>query len=102
MLIERILFLKGLPNLQKLGKLTIGENVLEILRADLQVERAAYPALVAGIAYCEKSGDYISRELLRRILDSEEEHIDWMETQLELVDKVGLPNYLQSQIVDSN
>jgi len=97
-LVERILFLEGLPNLQDLNKLMVGENVPEALACDLALERAAYPALKAGIAHCEKVGDYISRELLEDILESEEEHIDFLETQVDLIDKVGLGNYLQSQM----
>ncbi len=97
-LIERILFLEGLPNLQNLGKLRIGENVEEILKADLALEMDALPALKEGIAYCESTRDYVSRELLEAILEAEEEHVDWLETQLGLIEKVGLKNYSQSQM----
>ena len=97
-LIERILFLDGLPNLQELGRLRIGENVPEMLRCDLQLEMAAMPLLRDCIADAESNADYVSRELFEDILTSEEEHVDWLETQLELIDKVGLQNYLQSQM----
>ena len=97
-LIERILFLEGLPNMQAMGKLRIGETVPEILHSDLDMELDALPDLKAGIAYCEAHKDYVTRDLFDAILASEEEHVDWLETQLTLIEKVGLENYQQAQI----
>jgi len=97
-LVERILLLEGLPNLQDLDKLLVGESVREILEGDLALERRAHPMLTEAIAACEAASDYVSREILVDILESEEEHIDFLETQLALIDKVGLENYLQSQM----
>ena len=97
-LIKRILFLEGLPNLQDLGNLLIGEHTREMLECDLKLEMIACPDLKDGIAYCESIGDFVSRDLLSSILDSEEEHIDWLETQLTLIDKIGLEIFQQSMI----
>ena len=97
-LIERILFLDGLPNLQDLGKLLIGENVKEALECDLKLEMAARVDLKSAIADSESLKDYVSRELFETILESEEEHIDFLETQLDLITRIGIENYCQSQI----
>ncbi len=97
-LIKRILFLEGLPNVQKIGKIRIGQNVKEVLESDLAVENEAVPALKDHIKLCESKLDYVSRDLFLSILSSEEEHVDWLETQLGLLEKVGEQNYIQSQI----
>ncbi len=100
-LIKRILFLEGLPNLQKLDKINIGQNVEEVIDCDLQVEYAALPVLKECIDLCEEEKDFVSRQLFTEILASEEEHVDWLETQKGLIDKLGLENYMQSQVGDS-
>ena len=97
-LMERIFTLDGLPNVQDLGKLLVGENVPEILSCDLQSETGAQATIKDAIAYCETVRDYVSRDILQAILDDTEEHIDYLETQIDLVGKVGLENYLQSQM----
>ena len=97
-LINRILFLEGLPNLQQLNRLRIGENVQELLRGDLELEMASRTDLLEAIAACERVRDFASREVLTEILEGEEKHIDWIETQMALIEKVGLANYLQRQI----
>jgi bacterioferritin len=97
-LIDRILMLDGLPNLQALHKLLIGENTQEMLECDLQLEQAAHVTVKEGVAASELAGDYVSRELFVHILEDTEEHIEWLETQLELIQKIGIQNYLQSQM----
>jgi bacterioferritin len=97
-LIERILMLEGLPNLQDLGKLYIGENVLEMLQCDMRLEEEAIPMYREAVTHCESVGDYVTRDLFSSILANEEEHFDWLETQIELYHKVGEQNYLQSMI----
>lgn len=97
-LADRILFLQGLPNFQALGKLRVGENPRELLECDLALEMDALPVLREGIAYCETVSDYVSRQLLVEILESEEEHVDWLETQLELIGRIGEPNYLLTKL----
>jgi bacterioferritin len=97
---DRILFLEGLPNFQSLGKLRIGENPTEMLRCDLALENEAVTALREAVVYSESIGDYVSRQLFTDILESEEEHIDWLETQLDLIERIGEPNYLLTKLED--
>ena len=97
-LINHILFLEGIPNLQDLGKLAIGENTREVLESDLKLELNALPLLREAINYCEECKDYVSRDLLEDILESEEEHVDWLETQLNLINDIGIDNYLLTKI----
>jgi bacterioferritin len=95
MLAERILFLEGLPNFQALGKLKIGENVEEVLKCDLALEHEAIPLLKDAIAHAESARDYVSREIFERILENEEEHVDFLEKQFDMIERMGLPNYIQ-------
>lgn len=97
-LIERILFLEGLPNVQDLAKIYIGETLKECLECDLKIEKRAHPFYVEAIAYCEQAQDFVSRKLFTDILDSEEEHIDFLETQLGVIEKIGEERYMQSQL----
>ena len=97
-LIERILFLEGLPNLQDLGKLYVGEDVPECLNGDLRLEHEAIPVLREAIGYFEQERDFVSRDLLEKILAEEEDHVDWLETQLQLIEQIGLANYLQDKL----
>jgi bacterioferritin len=97
-LIQRILFLEGQPKMHSLEKLYIGENVPDILRCDLKMEEQAHPLYKEAVAYCESAGDYVTRDILAAILKSEEEHIDWLETQLDIIERIGLENYQHSQL----
>ncbi|MCL4146265.1 UNVERIFIED_CONTAM: hypothetical protein GTU68_053934 [Idotea baltica] len=99
MLVDRILFLEGLPNLQDLGALRIGENTKEMLECDLALEHDAIPDLREGVEHAEKVRDFVSRDLFSSILESEEEHVDWIEAQIGLIEKMGIENYIQAQIV---
>ncbi|UZE97054.1 bacterioferritin [Alkalimarinus alittae] len=99
-LIERVLFLEGIPNLQKLGKLLIGENTQEILECDLKLQVVTLQDIREAMAHCETLSDYVSRDLLGEILEAEEEHLDWIEAQLGLIENISIENYLQSMIGD--
>jgi len=99
-LIERILFLEGIPNVQRLGKINLGENVEEMLRCDLALETEALPRLADGITTCYDEGDHASRTLLQEVLEEEEEHVDWLEAQLDQIEQMGLGNYLSVQVRD--
>jgi bacterioferritin len=101
-LIERILFLEGLPNVQDLGKVLIGETIKECLECDLEAERRAHPIYKDAVAYCESAGDYVTRQIFDEILKSEEEHIDFLETQLSVIEKIGEERYMQSQLGGSH
>jgi len=98
-LIERILFLEGIPNLQDLGRLMIGENTKEMLECDLRLEHQAIPDLREAIAYCDSVRDFVSRDLFSSILDAEEDHVDWLETQIGLIERLGLANYEQTMVI---
>lgn len=97
-LVERVLFLEGLPNLQDIGRLRIGENVKEMIECDLALENDAIPDLRDAVLHCESVRDFVSRDLFAAILESEEEHVDWLETQLQLIETVGIQNYLQERM----
>jgi len=100
MLVERILFLEGLPNMQDLGALRIGENTKEMLECDLALELDAIPDLRDAVQQAEQVRDFVSRDIFNDILESEEEHVDWLETQLGLIEKMGIENYIQAQVVE--